>query len=726
MLGKSEFRLLLVVAMILEASFFCGLGKDNQKVRAKQIGQEGNRSSGSTGFPQGYSYEAKYKVKVLLNERIRMRDGVELAARITRPDADGKFPAIMGYNPYRRLTSIKAEPSEHDYSHGIHGASYFAERGYVVVDYDVRGTGNSAGSSEEMYSDRERRDGYDMVEWIASQPWCNGNVGMWGISYGGVDTWQVAAQAPPHLKAVIVRAGTEDVYGDWTYPGGVMRPLYMYGGYAPMMTASNFAPPDIEVVGEKWADIWREHLENNVPWGIGFINHQFDGPYWRDRSVRPDYDRIKCPVFVIEGWADWYYTAVLRAFEHLKVPKRALIGPWAHYWPENAFPGPRIDGRREYLKWFDQWLKGIDTGVLKEPPVTIWVRQYKPPAPIYLEDNGFWRQENEWPLARTQYTPMYLHPDGKLSRELPSVTGDQHDDYAYRPSVGIMSGIHARGNVSPWAMPLDQRLDETYSLTYTTPELKEDLEVTGNPTAALYVSSSADTAYFEVKLCDVAPDGISKLVTYGGLNAAQRTSRTNPEPLKPGEIYEVKIPLNSLAYTFPAGHRIRVDIASADFQNAWPTAKSAVNSIHRSSKYPSHVVLPVAPAQDPKLPPPDLKPSPNLLPQLEKVPKPTYTVTQDLVNQTISVDTTTAREEPSTGISHATYTVSNTNPANVVVKGSTEYIVSRPEAEIKVEAQCVTASDATCFRHLVEVEVTVNGKRHFNKSWSVLVPRKFN
>jgi putative CocE/NonD family hydrolase len=658
------------------------------------------------------------KVKVVPDVRVRMSDGVELGAKITRPDADGRFPAIVSYNPYRRLADIKRAPSEREYVHGSHGSYDFAQRGYAVVDYDVRGTGNSGGSSAEMYADAERRDGYEMVEWIAAQPWCTGSVGMWGMSYGGVVTWQVAAQRPPHLKAVIVRSGTEDVYGDWTYPGGVPRSVFIHGNYGPGMAASIFAPPDPDQTGEKWGEIWEERLQHNVPWSIGFLRHQRDDPYWSARSVRPDYDRIQCPVFVIEGWADWYQTAELRAFANLKVPKRALIGPWAHYWPENALPGPRIDGRREYLKWFDHWLKGVDNGVEKEPPVAIFVRQYQPPAPMYLEEKGFWRHESEWPLARTESTPMYLSAEGKLGREPDRHVSPQDagDSYAYNPAVGITSGILGRGNVAPWAMPLDQRLDEAYSLTYTTPPLPADLEVTGDPAVILFVSSTADVAYFAVKLCDVAPDGTSKLVSDGGLNATHRASRSAPELLKPGAVNELKIDLRSLAYIFPAGHRIRVDIASADFQNAWPVSRPATNTVHRGESTPSRIILPVVPAREPRLPGPDFAPSPNPLPDPESIKKPEHSITLDLVNETATVATN----------NQSRFTVSMKNPADATMKGTGAVVVSRPDLEIRVEAQCVTVSTAATFRHLVEVEATVNGKRHFNKSWTVVVPRDRN
>ena len=377
-----------------------------------------------------YVSEAKYKAKVIRYMPVRMRDGVELGVKITRPDADGRFPVILSYNPYRSVGRSLA-PGAFEYVAGAIGGSeasipgdprlypeYFAERGYAMVDFDVRGTGNSAGFSADQYSAAELRDGYDMVEWASAQPWSNGNVGMWGISYGGVDTWQIAAAAPPHLKAVIVRAGTDDVYTDWVYPGGVPRPLYIFGTYGSNIIAQNFAPPDIELVGAKWAAMWEEHLQRNVPWTIGWIKNQVDSKYWRDKSVRPDYSRIKCSVFVIAGWADWYATAELRAFEHLKIPKKALVGPWAHYWPELALPGPRLDGRGEYMRWWDQWLKGVDTGVKNDPPVTVFVRQYKPPESLYIEDNGFWRQENEWPPARAEHRSMFLRGDGRLTRKL--------------------------------------------------------------------------------------------------------------------------------------------------------------------------------------------------------------------------------------------------------------------------------------------------------------------
>ena len=667
--------------------------------------------------------KAKYKVKIMPDVRVAMRDGIELAAKITRPDASGAFPAIMEYNPYRRIG--KPLPRPHDeYPPSV---PYLAERGYVIVQFDVRGTGNSGGYSTDIYSDEERQDAYEMVEWIAKQGWCTGNVGMLGKSYSAVVQWQVAVQNPPALKAIIVRSANQDVYEDWTNPGGAIRP-YMFESYGPLMTAFNLAPPDIEIVGDKWSDLWCERLEKNTPWSIGYIKNILHGPYWQRRSLQPAYDRVKCAVFVVGGWADWYATPLLKAFSNLSVPKKAWVGPWGHYYAEEklALPGPRVDGRYEYLKWFDHWLKGLDTGVMDEPAVTLFVRAYQKPAPIYLREEGFWRHEKEWPLARAKNTRMYFQAHELLAPQVPNEADAAHDSYEYHPAVGIAAGRHGRGNITPWAMPLDQRIDESHSLTYTTAPLRADTEVTGDPAATLYISSSADTAYFVVKLCDVAPDGTSKLVTDGCLLATHRESHTDPKPLEPGQVYELRFNLKSTAYVFQKGHRIRIDVTSSDFQNAWPTGKPAVNTVLRDAQHPSHVVLPIVPKQNPVLPAPDFNASPHPDPKLEEVPRPEHTVTQDLVNQTTTTSFASRSGTPIDGVNRSSFTVSQLDPAEAVIRSSYELPVPMTGSDVVVKARSTLASDRTTYRHMVEVEITVNGMRHFNKSWSVTVPRKLN
>jgi hypothetical protein len=281
---------------------------------------------------------------------------------------------------------------------------------------------------------------------------------------------------------------------------------------------------------------------------------------------------------------------------------------------------------------------------------------------------------------------------------------------------------------------VDQRYDDALSLTYTTETLPEDVELTGDPKVVLYVSSTADTAYFHAKISDVAPDGTVKWVTDGGLLASHRNSHASPEPLEPGKIYEVRPDMKYMAYVFPKGHRIRISVASADFQNAWPVGKKAVNTIHRGGERASHVILPIVPAQNPKLPEVHFLPSPRDTPTDESIPKATHTITHDLVNGTVTVrlenfrsvemaeDGRMGSQETST----SSYTVSKNNPADAELQARHEYVVVGPDGDIKVEANEVVSSDVSSFRYMTDVHITVGGKPHFQKSWRVSVPRKLN
>jgi predicted acyl esterase len=660
-----------------------------------------------------------YLVIVTTGVRVTMRDGVELNVRITRPDALGRFPAVMEYQPYRRLAA--ALPVYHDEYPPV--VPYLAERGYAVVQYDVRGTGSSTGFSTEIYSPKERQDGYDMIGWIAAQPWCTGAVGMIGKSYSAVVQWQVAVQRPPALKAIVVRSANDDVYTEFTNPGGCIRP-WIFENYAPLMNALNFAPPDPTLVGDRFAEIWAERLEKSEPWSLGYIRNTLHGSYWREQSLAPGFDRVQCAVLLIEGWADWYATAELRALQRLSAPRKVLIGPWGHYYPEEkqAFPGPRIDSRREYLKWFDHWLKGIDTGVMAEPPVTVFVRSWQQPALLCLEDAGEWRNEAAWPPARVRQTPMYLGDDGRLIGTAPAEAGAS--SYEYRPSVGITTGRRGLGSTTPWAMPIDQRLDEGYSVLFTSETLTEIVELLGEPEAVLHVSSTAEVAYFHVKLCDVAPDGASRLISDGGLLATHRNSHEAPEALVPGQIYQLRIPLRHCAYGIAPDHRLRVAIASAEFQNAWPTGQLARNTIHRGGQYASCVTLPIAPPARKPLPGPIFAASPHATPPMEALARPEYAFHLDLVNDTVTCELRAPPGGRTTN--HSRYAVSNRDPARTVIDASATHVAVHPTLDIRIDATCQTASDATSYTHLSTLEITVNGKQYFHKGWSVSVPRRLS
>ncbi len=641
---------------------------------------------------------------------VAMRDGVKLSVHVHRPDAPGRFAVLLSYTPYNK------GPLNPD------GARSLVEHGYAVVSFDIRGTGNSEGSNDSIYSDPERQDGYDMVEWAAAQPWSSGRVGMWGISFGAVVALQMARAAPPHLAAIIARSGTDDPYTEWTNPGGSPRP-YMYMCYSPIMTVSNFSPPDPAEVGDRWEAIWAERLEHNVPWGVAFIEHLLDGPFWRDRSLRGHYERVRCPVFVVDGWADWYFTPLLRIFANVSVPKRALIGPWSHQWPDAAIPGPRIEWQSEALRWFDQWLKDTDTGVTREPPVTLFVSEHNPPASMRLMDRGAFRCETEWPPARAVATPFYLSAAGRLERAAPddpaADTGDRLDS---DPRAGLATGMHGGGPFNDnWAMPLDQRLDEGVSLVYSTDPLAESVDIIGQPRVMLHVAASARNALYAVKLCDVAPDGASALITKGWLNAAHRESHQEPTYLEPGQPVRLEFDLLACAHRVATGHRIRVMIAGADFMNVWPMPERTCSTVFRSAARPSCITLPLAPPRVPPLPPPAIR----LLDSVPAAPKPPdrYVVTRDAINETQTLDYK-VHYTPQ-WFNEATVTVSARDPARAVIRASSERSHTCAGQSIQVAATCVTESDATEFRHTVDLTVTVDGRPRFARSWSRTVPRQF-
>jgi len=663
-------------------------------------------------------YSDRVRIEYL---RVPMRDGVELCAKITRPDSDGPFPAVMEYNPYRRIgTALPDFRSEYPPV-----VPYLAEHGYVIVQFDVRGTGNSGGSTTDIYSDEERQDALEMVTWIADQRWCEGSVGMIGKSYGAVVQWQVAVQNPPALKAVIVRSANDDVYTEWVYPGGCLRP-YMLDTYSPLMNVYNFAPPDPEIVGERWHALWQERLEKSGPWGASYVSQSLQGDYWQSRSLSLDYQRVKCAAFVVAGWSDCYPTALLRAFEKLNCPKKALVGPWGHWYGEEpvAVPGPRIDTRPLYRRWFDQWLKGLDTGIMEEPPVTFFVRRYSPPkVRMPLEEPGAWRSENEWPIGRTVERTFFL---GTAELTDSPATETDDDEFAYHPGAGVSSGIHWGGGILPCGMPLDQRLDDAFSLVYTTAPLDAELEITGTPMAVLFVSSTAEVAYFRVKLIDVAPDGTAKLVRYGGLNATHRSSHFEPQPLVPGQVYELQIPLKTVSYVFEPGHRLRLAVSGADFQNAWPTGQSGVHTIHRGGRYVSRIIVPAVSQQSPELAKPILPELPPADPQGLRRPT-EYSITQDLAARTTSVRLHQDSESRGDLLSlRSEFLVSQDSPAEAELTAQAHYRISRPQYEMEIRADETTTSDADVFRHTVKVTAIRDGQECFKKKWSVSAPRRLN
>ena len=307
---------------------------------------------------------------------IPLADGCRLSAKIWLPeDAEtDPVPAILEYLPYRK--SDGTVPRDE----GVH--AYFAGHGYAGVRVDIRGTGDSEGMLWDEYTRQEQDDAVEVIAWLAARPWSNGNVGMMGISWGGFNALQVAARRPPALKAIISVCSTDDRYAnDEHYIGGcVMGPEMQ--SYATMLFGYATHAPDPTVVGDRWREMWRERLDAAGPALPAWLSHQLRDDYWRHGSVCEDYDAMQCAVFMVGGWADGYRDAVLRMLEHYRGPVKALIGPWCHAMPHVGAPGPAIGFLQEALRWWDHWLKGIDTGIMDEPAARFWM----PDAAARLRD----------------------------------------------------------------------------------------------------------------------------------------------------------------------------------------------------------------------------------------------------------------------------------------------------------------------------------------------------
>ena len=660
--------------------------------------------------------EPKYNIKVSKNVLIPMRDGVNLAADVYLPDAPDKFPAVMTYLPYQKDGFSKL------WTH--RESRKLVRNGYAYVFVDLRGTGNSEGTSSTGPNRLQQwEDGYEAVEWISQQPWCDGDVGMWGLSYGGYTALNVATLNPPHLKA-IVPAECDVSWFDHTHPGGVLCCLLALP-YT-WITAMNFTPPLYTDEEGRWLKVWNYHLQHNEDWLLSSYEHATEDDFTREGAALYKLDKIKAATYHIGSWQDYFPGPPFVLYNGVKAPKKLLMGPWRHGLPDAAPPGPNIDYLHEVIRWFDYWLKGIENGIMDEPPITIFVQD---PSKWRCENDypisgGEWRCEKEWPIARRKETVFYLHPEGVLE-DKPDEGKSETDSFAHDATVGTTSRFMDL-MATPIGLPLDQRVDEALSLTYTTSPLSEDTEITGAPILKLFASTSADVGVFVAKLNDVAPDGSSTSITYGHLNIAMRESREKALPVKPGEVYELTIKLQDTSYLVKAGHRLRLAIASSDFPFIWPTPKVAMNTVYHSHKCPSHIVIPFIPEQKPLLSAPTLREvaPPSGLP-FTLIGKPYRRIERDVKpDPKVSIVTVYCGEEgkyivnPKTTLGmivHTKATTSNVDPANttVTVEGCCN-IEGHKLGTVNIRAN--TMATSTTFH--MTINVTVNDLLVLSKSWS--------
>jgi hypothetical protein len=499
------------------------------------------------------------RIREVENVFIPMPDGAQIAARLFLPaDADSNpVPAILEYIPYRKRDLMRARDEP------IH--RYFAAHGYASVRVDVRGSGDSGGLLYDEYSHQELEDALSVIEWITRQPWCAGPVGMMGISWGGFNALQVAALRPPALKAIITLCSTDDRYADDAhYMGGCLLNENMQWGS--ILTMYSAYPPDPEVVGERWREMWLQRLDALQPFVSHWMSHPWRSEYWKHGSVCEDYAAIEVPVYAIGGWADGYSNAVPRMLANLSCPRKGLIGPWAHNFPHDATPGPSIGFLQDAVRWWDHWLKGRETGIMDEPMMRAWMQEWVQPQPQYDSWPGRWVAEDHWPSERI--TPHTLQLDvGYLGND---VTVTRELSFCSPQTTGLRAGEWCAFGVDG-EMPPDQRPDDGGSLVFDSDPIEEDMELLGAPVLEVEISSDLPVAMLAARLCDVAPDGSSLRVSYGLLNLCHRDSHEFPEPLEPDRPYRVSLQLNDLAHVFRAGHRVRLALSSSYWPIAWPS-----------------------------------------------------------------------------------------------------------------------------------------------------------
>ena len=663
------------------------------------------------------------EVRSIENVWIPMSDGARLAARIWLPiDAkDDPVPAILEYIPYRKRDFTRLRDSM------MH--PYIAGHGYACVRVDLRGSGDSDGVLRDEYLQQELDDGVEVLRWIASQPWCTGNVGIIGISWGGFNGLQIAAMRPPELKAIITVCSTDDRYADDIHHmGGCLLGDNL--SWASVMFAYNALPPDPAVVGKHWREMWRRRLEESGLWLERWLRHQRRDAYWKHGSICEDFSTIKCPVFAVSGWADGYSNAVFRLLANLNAPRKGLIGPWSHKYPHLGVPGPAIGFLQECLRWWDKWLRGVETGIMEGPMLRVWMQDSVPPTSSYTYRPGRWIGEASWPSSNVQERRFTLTP-GRLEPEAADIA---------RSTLTIQSPLVVGLFAGKWCsyaagpdLAHDQRQDDGGALVFDSAPLTERLEILGSPAVELELSSDKPIAMVALRLSDIAPDDKATRITYGLLNLTHRDSSENPTLLEPGQRYRVRIHLNHIAQVFPVEHRIRLSLSTS----YWPLAWAPPTPV-RLTVYTGAGLL-ILPERRPRAQDKDLQafePPVGAPPEDRRMIEPGHH--NWLVHRDLAADESTLEVINDYGVFHIDaidLTISNRVLERYSSRGDdftslrgdvqSTRSLQRGDWRVCTQTRTVLTSTETEFHIQADLDAFTGDKRVFCKSWDFRIPRDF-
>lgn len=623
------------------------------------------------------------------NILVPMRDGVELACDVLRPASSDPAPAILNFGPYHKdgrggRTSVQS----------VH--RHFTALGYVTVTADMRGLGGSGGLNPGAFAPGEAQDGHDLVEWIAAQPWCNGRVGMWGVSYPGITALATAATQPPHLHAIVPIHATSDIYRGVVGLGGTSSGFWMRADWGPRMAAYNLMPPQWQDDDGRWARVWAEHLKNHTPWLEAFSSHPLFDEFWRSRVV--DVSAIRCPTFNISGWRDLYADCTPR--DHLAVgaPRKLLMGPWKHEFPDTGKEAP-APGLWDMQRWFDRWLKDQANGIDQEVPLTIYIQGQA----------GRWRAEADWPPRRQQPESLFLSGDGSLIGQAPASATTEH---AYDPTLGMSSLAW-----DPWTTALeptpmrDHAADDARSMCFTGPPLAQPIELIGVVEATLEVAATALPLNLVVKLSSVAANGRSTLITCGWLDLTAIA--------KPDESLCVTLPLRATAFRLEAGERLRLAVSCADFPRIWPTPVPATLRLFHGT---SRISLPLCPAPEREAASPAWGPlQPEVLGNNNDLGgSQTWNLARDLMSDCVRLSATKNEgvridDRTTLAIEHAYgAAVSAARPQDATMQSTTRVHIQRASASTELVTRTVTTAQQSA----VEVRISIDGQPYWARHWT--------
>jgi len=655
------------------------------------------------------------------NVWIPLSDGTRLAARMWLPEGAEKkpVPAILEYLPYRKRdgTAVRDQLTY----------PYFAGHGYACLRLDMRGNGESDGVMLDEYAPQEQDDAVEVIQWIAAQGWCSGKVGMMGISWGGFNGLQVAARRPQALRAIITLCSTDDRYADDIhFKGGCLINENL--GWGATMLAYSSRPPDPALVGDAWRGMWMERLEIEPFLAARWLRHPLRDAYWRHGSVCEDFAAIEAAVLAVGGWNDAYSNAIPRLVNKLRSPARGIIGPWAHKYPHFAVPEPRIGFLQEALRWWDFWLKGEVTGVMRDPALRYYVIDAYRPEGLPVRLSGRWLADGTWPPPHAETLKLHLNRAGlSETEEKPG-----RADICSAQTVGMDAGEFCIIWLGP-EFAGDQRADDEGSLTFQTPPLGVEMDIVGQPALDLVFSADKPVAQVAVRLNDVWPDGAVTRISYALMNLTHLHGHDESVPLQPGKRYRARIALDDIAWRVPKEHRLRVAISTTYWPLMWPSPKPVTLSVLTGE---SAIEVPVRPAAASDTAPqfPEAVAAPAL--RQEELRPPANKRERGVDPETGAVTLTieddfgkyrNAEHGLVTGsVGREFYSIIKDDPLSAYARCHWSEELEREDWRVRTETYSGMRADATHFHLTARIEAYEDDELVFEKGFAETIPREGN